>query len=173
MSSRPVANVIGRAAQIAIRMAVRPRQLTSKRRCKPLRNSCVPCATLVDVDAPLSSDANEVISVLGFELGRMLANEGPQYLVQGPDWHTLSADKGTRLEMVVTHLCHCGLKSVQNANKLATRAESAGDKTLKAALPRGRPSQGLPGEVAGKLAGSEVVGRAAEPEQDECFNTLA
>ena len=121
---------------------------------------------------PLSSDINEVISILGFELGRMLENEGPQYLVQGPDWHTLSADKGTRLEMVVAHLCHCGLKAVQNANALATRAESAGDKTLKVALPRGRPSQGLPGDVAGKPAGSEVAGRAGEPEQDECINTL-
>ena len=115
---------------------------------------------------PLKPEVNEVISILEFELGRMFNNEGPQYLQKGPELDSLG---GNRLKSLVAHLCHCGYQSVQTvqtAVEQAIRAEGAGDKTLPGALSRGRPSQGKP-------EGSEVVGRAGEPEQDECLDTLA
>ena len=74
---------------------------------------------------PLGPDLNELISVLEFELERMLEGEGPQYLKKGPDWEDLPTRQGSRLDMLVAHLCHCGIRSVQAATMLATRAESA------------------------------------------------
>ena len=79
--------------------------------------------------------------------------------------------------MLVAHLCHCGIRSVQNSTALATEAESAGEKILMGALPRGRrPVSEQPGTIAEEEEQQQqqpgtIAGCSAE--EDEFINTFA
>ena len=113
--------------------------------CKPARPDLHEHAILAHTHVnggsgkPFSQDANELMCVLEFELDRMLEGAGPQYLVRGPDWENLvMSHKCARRHMLVAHLCHCGIWSIQKSTMIAAKAESHGEKTLWGLSPRFR-----------------------------------